>query len=310
MFWFVASGASTASSSGRQHGEQWPFWAKPNGTDTHRQTNALHPSGVEAHFSWPRLCGCFADSAPRTAPIQTRASTSASWQRCRRMSAPETLEDVASFSSFKYLLAADGANLPSRLDGHCRGPQRDELPGQPHHHDVHDISRHHAHVHWLAGRQRRSKTSVPGLLRHIHCRQHRPRLGPNYGALLGLRCLQSAGSSSTVALCTAVVADLVTSAERGQYIGFTAVPAVLAPALGPVVGGLLSEFLGWRSIFWFLAIFCWDNNCCRHLLLPGDLPTHCGFPLPTGHVSIRVADTKKQSQNRRGGPRPWRGKTV
>ncbi|EMT70819.1 hypothetical protein ACKRZS_009044 [Fusarium odoratissimum] len=80
-------------------------------------------------------------------------------------------------------------------------------------------------------------------------------LAPSYGALLGLRCLQSAGSASTVALCFAVVADVVTSAERGQYIGLTAVPSVLGPSLGPIIGGVLAEFLGWRSIFWFLAIF-------------------------------------------------------
>ncbi|KAM0219362.1 hypothetical protein ACHAPA_008136 [Fusarium lateritium] len=80
-------------------------------------------------------------------------------------------------------------------------------------------------------------------------------LAPSYGALLGLRCLQSAGSASTVALCVAVVADVVTSAERGNYIGITAVPSVLGPSLGPVIGGLLAEYLGWRSIFWFLAIF-------------------------------------------------------
>ncbi|KAJ4260415.1 hypothetical protein NW762_007154 [Fusarium torreyae] len=79
-------------------------------------------------------------------------------------------------------------------------------------------------------------------------------LAPSYGALLGLRCLQSAGSASTVALCFAVVADVVTSAERGQYIGLTSVPVVLGPALGPVIGGLLAEYLGWRAIFWFLAI--------------------------------------------------------
>lgn len=29
----------------------------------------------------------------------------------------------------------------------------------------------------------------------------------------------------------------------------------MAPALGPVIGGLLAKFLGWRAIFWFLAIF-------------------------------------------------------
>ncbi|KAL0944978.1 MFS multidrug transporter [Colletotrichum truncatum] len=79
-------------------------------------------------------------------------------------------------------------------------------------------------------------------------------LSKNYASLLIVRCLQSAGSSSTVALASAVVADIVTSAERGQYIGITVVPIVLAPALGPVLGGILTQFLGWRSIFWFLAI--------------------------------------------------------
>ncbi|OHE90790.1 major facilitator superfamily transporter [Colletotrichum orchidophilum] len=79
-------------------------------------------------------------------------------------------------------------------------------------------------------------------------------LSQNYASLLVVRCIQSAGSSSTVALASAVVADSITSAERGQYVGLTVVPIVLAPALGPVLGGVLAEYLGWRSIFWFLTI--------------------------------------------------------
>jgi sugar phosphate permease len=66
----------------------------------------------------------------------------------------------------------------------------------------------------------------------------------SYVGLLVVRCIQSAGSSTTVALCQAVVADIVTSAERGQYIGFTVIPTVLGPSLGPVLGGLLTQYLG------------------------------------------------------------------
>jgi predicted MFS family arabinose efflux permease len=29
---------------------------------------------------------------------------------------------------------------------------------------------------------------------------------------------------------------------------------MIAPAIAPVIGGLLADFLGWRSIFWFLVI--------------------------------------------------------
>ncbi|CEJ80134.1 hypothetical protein VHEMI00339 [[Torrubiella] hemipterigena] len=106
-------------------------------------------------------------------------------------------------------------------------------------------------------------------------------LAPNYGAVLALRCLQSAGSSSTVALCMAVIADVITSAERGQYIGYTSLPIILAPSLGPVIGGLLAQYLGWRSIFWFLAIFAavtiilimvFLPETCRHIVGDGSKP--------------------------------------
>lgn len=76
----------------------------------------------------------------------------------------------------------------------------------------------------------------------------------NYPALLVLRCLQSAGSSGTVALCNGVVADLVTSAERGIYIGYTSVPTIVGPIIGPIIGGVIAQYLGWWWIFWFLTI--------------------------------------------------------
>lgn len=41
----------------------------------------------------------------------------------------------------------------------------------------------------------------------------------NYVALLVLRCLQSTGSSGTVALGSGFVADIASSAERGSYMG-------------------------------------------------------------------------------------------
>ncbi|PHH89083.1 hypothetical protein CDD83_6678 [Cordyceps sp. RAO-2017] len=75
-----------------------------------------------------------------------------------------------------------------------------------------------------------------------------------YPALMALRALQSTGSSATVAVGSAVVADLATSAERGGYMTAVQASLMFAPALAPVVGGLLTQFLGWRSTFWFLAI--------------------------------------------------------
>ncbi|KAH9988769.1 major facilitator superfamily domain-containing protein [Xylariaceae sp. FL0662B] len=77
----------------------------------------------------------------------------------------------------------------------------------------------------------------------------------NFAALLVLRAVQSSGSSGTVALANAVVSDVATAAERGIYIGYASLGGVLGIAVGPILGGILSDFLGWRSIFWFLVIF-------------------------------------------------------
>jgi len=108
-------------------------------------------------------------------------------------------------------------------------------------------------------------------------------LSKNYASLLIVRCLQSAGSSTTVALCQAVVADIITSADRGQYIAITAIPVILGPSVGPVLGGVLSQYLGWRWIFWFLAIAAsvnllvmlfWFPETCRRIVGDGSSRAH------------------------------------
>ncbi|RAO65763.1 uncharacterized protein BHQ10_001775 [Talaromyces amestolkiae] len=76
----------------------------------------------------------------------------------------------------------------------------------------------------------------------------------SYAALLVLRCLQSAGSSGTVSFGYGVIADVTTTAERGKFLGPMAAGVMVGPALGPVIGGLLAQYLGWRSVFWFLVI--------------------------------------------------------
>ncbi|KAI0444287.1 chloramphenicol resistance protein [Xylaria telfairii] len=74
----------------------------------------------------------------------------------------------------------------------------------------------------------------------------------NYAALLVLRMLQSGGSSGTIALVYAVVADIIPSSERGKWMGLVGAGITIGPAVGP--GGLLNAYLGWPWIFWFLII--------------------------------------------------------
>jgi MFS family permease len=68
----------------------------------------------------------------------------------------------------------------------------------------------------------------------------------NYAALLVLRCLQSAGSSGTVALANGVVGDLVTSSERGIFVAWASLATVLGPTVSPIIGGAISAQAGWH----------------------------------------------------------------
>lgn len=61
-------------------------------------------------------------------------------------------------------------------------------------------------------------------------------LQTSFAALLVLRCLQSTGSSSTVALASGIAADVSTAAERGTNMGWVNAGALLGPAIGPILG--------------------------------------------------------------------------
>lgn len=106
-------------------------------------------------------------------------------------------------------------------------------------------------------------------------------LAHEYSHMLIIRCLQSAGSATIMVLSQAVVADIITSAERGKYVALTAIPSILGPSLGPVIGGALTKHFGWRSIFWFLTIGAGVNfallvtflpETCRKVVGDGSIP--------------------------------------
>lgn len=77
----------------------------------------------------------------------------------------------------------------------------------------------------------------------------------NYATLVTLRCLQSAGSASTIAIGSGVIRDITTRENRGGFMGVFQAGLLVPVAIGPVIGGAIAASLGWRAIFWFLAIY-------------------------------------------------------
>ncbi|OQD81897.1 hypothetical protein PENANT_c024G03494 [Penicillium antarcticum] len=123
----------------------------------------------------------------------------------------------------------------------------------------------------------------------------------SYAALLVLRCLQSAGSSGTVAMANGLVGDMITSSERGSYIAFASIGSMLGPSLSPIIGGLLSQYTDWHWIFWFLLIFggvffllfgLFLPETCRKVVGDGSIP-----PPPLNNSLSDVIRHRKRKEN-------------
>ncbi|KAK8080787.1 MFS general substrate transporter [Apiospora hydei] len=106
---------------------------------------------------------------------------------------------------------------------------------------------------------------------------------PNFAVVLLFRGLQSAGSASTVSIGNGVIQDIAHPSEKGAYISFYQAIRNFSIAVGPVLGGILAEKLGFRSIFVFLVILSGTVFVMILFLLPETLRTIAG----DGSVRLR-----------------------
>jgi EmrB/QacA subfamily drug resistance transporter len=67
--------------------------------------------------------------------------------------------------------------------------------------------------------------------------------------LIGWRVLQGTGGAMLAATSVALLATVFPATERGKVLGIIVAAAYLGLSLGPVLGGILTQHLGWRSIF-------------------------------------------------------------
>lgn len=74
-------------------------------------------------------------------------------------------------------------------------------------------------------------------------------LAPSMGVLIGARTLQGLGAGMTFTSLLAVVADVAPPDRRARYQGILGAIAPVSMIVGPWVGGVITEHLGWRWIF-------------------------------------------------------------
>ncbi|MBT2530120.1 DHA2 family efflux MFS transporter permease subunit [Streptomyces sp. ISL-99] len=68
--------------------------------------------------------------------------------------------------------------------------------------------------------------------------------------LIGFRAVQGLGGGGLMVLSMAIVGDLVPPRERGRYQGLFGAVFGATSVLGPLLGGLFTEHLSWRWVFY------------------------------------------------------------
>ncbi|WEH42081.1 MFS transporter [Streptomyces sp. AM 2-1-1] len=75
-------------------------------------------------------------------------------------------------------------------------------------------------------------------------------IAQNMPQLIGFRALQGLGGGGLMVLSMAIVGDIVPPRERGKYQGLFGAVFGVTSVLGPLLGGLFTEHLSWRWVFY------------------------------------------------------------
>ncbi len=78
-------------------------------------------------------------------------------------------------------------------------------------------------------------------------------LSQNIGQLIAFRALQGLSTGAGIVVSRAVVRDVFPLAEAQRVMSQITIFFGVAPAIAPVVGGLIVGYLAWPAIFWFMA---------------------------------------------------------
>ena len=102
----------------------------------------------------------------------------------------------------------------------------------------------------------------------------------NSDILIFFRVLQGAGGAALFPLSFSLVFGAFPEEQRGLANGIFGIPVLVAPALGPVIGGYLAQYVDWRWIFYLNLpigiigiIICWRmvHESLLQRTLPFDL---------------------------------------
>jgi MFS transporter, DHA2 family, multidrug resistance protein len=75
-------------------------------------------------------------------------------------------------------------------------------------------------------------------------------LADSLSFLVLARMVQAIGGGAIAPTSLAILSETFPKEERGSAVGWWGIGNVMGPALGPTLGGILTQYLGWQSIFY------------------------------------------------------------
>ncbi len=102
-------------------------------------------------------------------------------------------------------------------------------------------------------------------------------LAPNFGSLVFWRIVQGIGGGGLISTSQTILRDIYSIEEQGKAQGIFAMGVIVGPALGPVLGGIITDNLTWRWAFFInlpvgivAAVLAW--NFLRNPEKPRNVP--------------------------------------
>ncbi len=97
-------------------------------------------------------------------------------------------------------------------------------------------------------------------------------VSPSIGWLIAFRVLQGVGGGILLPIGPALAFDAFAQEERARASAVVAVPVLLAPVFGPILGGWLNDTFAWHSLFFVNLPVGILALAAAFVVLPGDKP--------------------------------------
>lgn len=97
-------------------------------------------------------------------------------------------------------------------------------------------------------------------------------LSSTFETLMAARLIQAIGAAAGLVAPRAIVTDMVQGKAAARIFTILMQVFMIAPVAAPLIGGALLEHIGWRAIFWLLAMVGTTLFIATAILLPETLP--------------------------------------